>query len=172
MKLTKIFQRLDKSKIKKAGLGLLLFPIVLSGCELKFSLESLGDAVGLDEGEQTEMLMQGMMAGQQAYYHANGHFAATPERLSIDVKLETQEYRYALITEGELAQTVRITAAAKTSELPSYAGVLTMDVTEGGAMALANLCKTDQPSFEPPLLSSTPIPGEGLKCPLGSSPVR
>ena len=65
-----------------------------------------------------------------------------------------------------------MTAAAKQDGLPSYAGVVTVSHTAGGVMALANICKTDQPSTEPPALSSTPTPGEGLKCPAGSSPVR
>ncbi len=172
MKTAVKFDRWNDSLLKKVLPGFLLFPLLLTGCELKFSLEALEDLPLLDETKPTEIVMQGMVAGQQAYYQANGHFAATPERLSIDFKLETQEYRYALITEGELAQTVIMTASAKAAELPSYAGVVTVDLTDGGAMAFANVCKTDQPSFEPPQLSTTPIPGEGLKCPPGSSPVR
>lgn len=158
--------------LKKLGLGLLLLPLWLTGCELQFSLNPIEDLSLLSETDQTEMVMQGMMVGQQAYYQANGYFAASPESLAIDIKLETQEYRYSLITEGELAQTVVMKAAAKTAELPSYTGVVTVNLTEGGAVALANLCKTDYPSTEPPHLSTQVTIGEGLKCPPGSSQVR
>jgi hypothetical protein len=158
--------------LKKLGLGLLLLTLGLTGCELKFSLNSIEDLPLLNQTDQTEMVMQGMMVGQQAYYQANGYFAASPESLAVDVKLETQEYRYSLITEGELAQTVVMKAAAKTAELPSYTGVVTMKITEGGAVALANICKTDYPSTEPPRLSTQVTIEEGLKCPPGSSQVQ
>jgi hypothetical protein len=161
-----------KSPIKKVGLGLLLLMLGLTGCELNFSLNLIEDLPLLNETDQTEMVMQGMMVGQQAYYQANGYFAASPESLAVDIQLETQDYRYSLVTEGELAQTVVMTAAAKTAELPSYTGVVTMNITEGGAVALANLCKTDYPSTEPPRLSTPVQIGEGLKCPPGSSQVN
>jgi hypothetical protein len=161
-----------KFPLKKLGLGLLLLTLGLTGCELKFSLNPIEELPLLNETDQTEMVMQGMMVGQQAYYQANGEFATSAERLAIDIKLETPEYRYALITEGELAQTVVMTAAAKTAELPSYTGVVTVNITEGGAVALANLCKTDVPSTKPPRLSTPVTVGEGLKCPPGSSQVK
>lgn len=167
-----IFSSVERFPLKKVGLGLLLLPLLLTGCELQFSLKSIEDLPLLNETDQTEIVMQGMIVGQQAYYKANGNFAATPESLAIDIKLETQEYHYSLTTEGELAQTVVMTATAKTEELPSYTGVVTVDITEGGAIALANLCKTDLPSSQPPRLSTQPLPGEGLKCPPGSSQVR
>lgn len=158
--------------IKKLGWGLLLFPLGLSGCELQFSLKPLEEIPLLTQTDQTEMVMQGMIIGQQAYYQANGSFATSAESLAIDFKLETPEYRYSLISEGEFAQTVIMQAAAKTAELPSYAGVITVNLTEGGASALANLCKTDYPSTQPPQLSTNPTFEQGLKCPPGSSPVR
>ncbi len=167
-----IFSNIGRFPLKKWGLGFLLFPLFLSGCEFNFSLKTIEDLPLLNDTDRTEIVMQGMMIGQQAYYQANGHFAASAESLAIDLKLETPEYRYTLITEGELAQTVVMTAAAKTAELPSYTGVATVNITDEGAIALANLCKTDSPSVEPPRLSTKPTFGQGLKCPPGSSPVR
>jgi hypothetical protein len=118
--------------LKKLGFGLLLFPLALAGCELQFSLTPLEEIPLPNQTNPTEIVMQGMIIGQQAYYQANGHFATSAESLAIDFKLETPEYRYSLITEGEFAQTVVMQAAAKTAELPSYAGVVTVNLTEAG----------------------------------------
>lgn len=149
-----------------------LSPLLLTGCQLSFSVPSLEELVPFDGDDQASFVMNAMATGQQAYYEANGYFANSVENLSANLNLETTEYRYALTTEGDYAQTVVMTAAAKVEGLPSYAGVVTVGQTEGGVIAMANICQTDEPSTEPPPLSPTPIPGEGLKCPPGSSPVQ
>lgn len=157
---------MDKSLRNWVSGVLLVAPVFLTSCSLNLSLPQL------NESDKAEFVMQAMTTGQQAYYEANGQFANSIQGLSLNANLDTGEYRYSINTEGQYAQTVVMTAAAKQEGLPSYAGVVTVNKTEGGVMALANICKTDQPSTEPPALSSTPIPGEGLKCPAGSSPVQ
>lgn len=157
---------MDKSLRKWVSGVLLVSPILLTSCSLNLSLPKF------DESNKAEFVMQAMTTGQQAYYEANGQFANSIQGLSLNANLDTGEYRYSVNTEGQYAQTVTMTAAAKQEGLPSYAGVVTVNKTAGGVMALANICKTDQPSTEPPALSSTPVPGEGLKCPAGSSPVQ
>jgi len=157
---------MDKSLRNWVSGVLLVTPVFLTSCSLNLSLPKL------DESAQAELVMQAMTTGQQAYYQANGQFANSIEGLSLNASLDTGEYRYRINTEGQYAQTVLMTAAAKQEGLPSYAGVVTVNKTTGGVMALANICKTDQPSTEPPALSPIPTPGEGLKCPAGSSPVQ
>ncbi|MBD2482886.1 type IV pilin-like G/H family protein [Planktothrix sp. FACHB-1365] len=157
---------MDKSLRNWVSGVLLVAPVFLTSCSLNLSLPQL------NESDKAEFVMQAMTTGQQAYYEANGQFANSIQGLSLNANLDTGEYRYSINTEGQYAQTVVMTAAAKQEGLPSYAGVVTVNKTEGGVMALANICKTDQPSTEPPALSSTPTPGEGLKCPAGSSPVQ
>lgn len=151
--------------------SILLIPILLAGCQ--FNLSPLAEELPpLKESDRAPLMMRAIAAGQQAYYDHRGEFANSVESLSANLNLETESYRYAIETEGESAQTVRFTAAAKTGDLPSYGGVMTAGATEGGVMMVVNLCETDEPSKTPPLLSSIPVPGEGLKCPPGSSPVR
>lgn len=157
---------MNKSFKKWLSGVLLVAPVLLTSCSLNLSLPEV------NESDKAEFVMQTMTTGQQAYYQANGQFANSIQGLSLNANLDTGEYRYSVNTEGQYAETVLMTAAAKQDGLPSYAGVVTVSQTEGGVMALANICKTDQPSTEPPALSSTPVPGEGLKCPAGSSPVR
>ncbi|MEL7034988.1 MAG: type IV pilin-like G/H family protein [Cyanobacteria bacterium J06592_8] len=151
---------------------LVLFPLLLTGCQLSISLPELEDISPFESSNQASFVMQTMATGQQSYYQANGRFANSLDTLAVDLNVETGEYRYKLVTVGESAQTVVMTAAAKTEGLPSYAGVVTVGQTEGGVVAFANICRTDEPSTEPPPLSTTPIPGEGLKCPPGSSAVN
>ena len=157
---------MDKSFKKWLSGVLLVAPVLLTSCSLNLSLPKF------DESNKAEFVMQTMTTGQQAYYQANGKFANSIQGLSLNANLDTGEYRYSVNTEGQYAETVLMTAAARQDGLPSYAGVVTVSHTAGGVMALANICKTDQPSTDPPALSSTPVPGEGLKCPAGSSPVR
>jgi hypothetical protein len=157
---------MDKSLIKWLSGVLLVAPVLLTSCSLNLSLPKF------DESNKAEFVMQTMTTGQQAYYQANGKFANSIQGLSLNANLDTGEYRYSVNTEGQYAETVLMTAAAKQDGLPSYAGVVTVSHTAGGVMAIANICKTDQPSTEPPALSSIPVPGEGLKCPAGSSSVR
>lgn len=153
--------------LKKSIWGVLcVSPVLLTSCSLNLSLPQW------DESTQAGLVMQAIATGQQNYYQANGQFANSIQGLSLNANLETGEYRYSVDTEGQYAQTVVMTATAKQEGLPSYAGVVTVNQTEGGVMALANICKTDQPSFEPPPLSSTPTQEDGLKCPPGSSPVQ
>lgn len=156
---------MDKSLKKWLSGVLLVAPVLLTSCSLNLSLPEV------NESDKAQFVMQTMTTGQQAYYQANGKFANSIQGLSLNANLDTGEYRYSVNTEGQYAETVLMTAA-KQDGLPSYAGVVTVSHTAGGVMALANICKTDQPSTEPPALSSTPTPGEGLKCPAGSSPVR
>lgn len=151
---------------------LIFSPLLLTGCQLSISIPELEEMSPFESSNQASFVMQTMTAGQQAYYEVNGQFASSLDSLSVDLNVETGEYRYQLVTVGDSAQTVVMTAAAKTGELPSYAGVVTVGQTEGGVMAFANICKTDEPSTVPPPLSTTPIPGEGLQCPPGSSPVH
>ncbi|MGB3534741.1 MAG: hypothetical protein WBA13_14650 [Microcoleaceae cyanobacterium] len=71
-----------KFSMKKLGLGLLFLPLWLSGCKLQFSLNTVEDLPLLNQTNQTEFMMQGMMVGQQAYYQANGHARLFPRKFS------------------------------------------------------------------------------------------
>ncbi|BDT14278.1 hypothetical protein N39L_40010 [Limnospira platensis NIES-39] len=150
---------------------LFLAPIVLTGCQVNFS-SVLEDIPGLRSSDRAPLMMKAIALGQQTYYQNQGYFANSLQGLSGHLNLETDSYQYAIKTEGETAQTVFITATAKTDDLRSYSGVMTVGKNEGGVVLMANLCPTDTPSKIPPLLSSTPVPGQGLKCPPGSTPVR
>ncbi|EDZ92902.1 MAG: type IV pilin-like G/H family protein [Limnospira sp. PMC 1291.21] len=148
-----------------------LAPIVLTGCQVDFS-SVLEDIPGWRSSDRAPLMMKAIALGQQTYYQNQGYFASSLHGLSGNLNLETDSYQYAIRTEGETAQTVFITATAKTDDLRSYSGVMTVGKNDGGVVLMANLCQTDTPSKVPPLLSSTPVPSQGLKCPPGSSPVR
>ncbi|MGL5081089.1 MAG: type IV pilin-like G/H family protein [Microcoleaceae cyanobacterium] len=170
--------RLRQVELRQVGLRqkvlalVILAPAVLTGCEVSFSVPKPEDIPGFQGENQASFVMNAMAAGQEAYYEANGHFSSSVESLAINFNLETEDYAYSIVTEGDYAQTVVMKAAAKLDGLPSYAGVVTVGQSEGGVMAMANICKTDKPSTQAPDLSPTPVPGEGLKCPRGSSPVQ
>lgn len=170
--------RLSRVSLSQVGLRqtgfalILLAPLALTGCQLDFSVPKPEDLPNFQGENQASFVINTMAAGQEAYYKANGHFSSSVESLAINFNLETEDYAYSIVTEGDYAQTVVMKAAAKLDGLPSYAGVVTVGQSEGGVMAMANICKTDQPSTQAPDLSPTPVPGEGLKCPRGSSPVQ
>lgn len=150
-----------------------LVPVVLTGCQMDFSslMEDI-PSLNLGSSDRAPLMMKAIATGQQAYYNNQGYFASSVQGLSGHLNLETDSYQYAFKTEGETAQTVLITAAAKTEDLPSYSGMMTVGKNNGGVIMMANLCKTDTPSKIPPVLSSTNVTNQGLKCPPGSSPMH
>jgi hypothetical protein len=108
---------------------------------------------------------------QQAYYLENTVFAETFEKLGIDLKPEDENYRYQLIPQSNIRQSVASTATAKKPGLPSYTGFVYITKDEISDFIFpAIVCETNQPSIKPPAIPSIPKnPSQKAKCPVGSS---
>jgi hypothetical protein len=145
---------------------LVLSPAFLAGCQLSLQ------APDLSGENQAKFYLNAIAHGQQAYYKANGHFASSADKLSIDLNLDTPEYRYAIVSQGEKAERIEMTAAAKTEGYPSYAGILVVVPNANGVEAVANLCQTETPSQLPPVFPQSLEPTQVLNCPPGSIPAQ
>ncbi|MCW6036568.1 type IV pilin-like G/H family protein [Spirulina subsalsa FACHB-351] len=148
---------------KLLWLGSLVF---LASCQLNVQIPPL------DSGDRAQFFLKTVAKGQEGYYKANGEFATSLEKLSLNLKLDTPDYRYDLVSYGEPAESLIMTATAKEEGLESYAGVIYIQQNESEVNAVVNLCKTSTPSKTPPQLSPQPQPGQELKCPDGSVSVN
>ncbi|MDB9314265.1 type IV pilin-like G/H family protein [Spirulina sp. CS-785/01] len=145
---------------------LLLTPVVLTGCQLNLKMPT-------PNGEdQAKFYLQAVTRGQEAYYKTNGEFAASMENLNLDFNLDTPEYNYTLLSHGEPPHSFEMKAFAQEEGLSSYTGIIYIETTQEEVNAVANLCKTEQPSPTPPSLPLKPRAKEALKCPKGSVPVQ
>ncbi|OKH39543.1 hypothetical protein FACHB389_07925 [Nostoc calcicola FACHB-389] len=105
---------------------------------------------------------------QHAYYLENKKFA-TIGRLGIDVKPETDNYSYQIVTPGKEIQTLISTAAAKKPELKSYTGVVFLRKVKGEMLIIPGICETDQPSIKPPGFPRfSSQESQPIQCPVGS----
>jgi Type IV pilin-like G and H, putative len=155
------------STLSRLGKTLLvLSPLFLAGCQLSIQ------APNLSSEDRAKFYLQAIARGQETYYKANGHFASSVDKLSINLNLDTPEYSYAIVSEGEKAERMTMTAAAKIDGLPSYAGLLVVKPSQSGVEAVANLCQTDGPSKTPPVFPQQLDPSQVLECPPGSIPAQ
>jgi type II secretory pathway pseudopilin PulG len=106
---------------------------------------------------------------QQAYYLEYQKFSTTIEQLDINIKPETENYRYRIISPLKQTQSVISTASAKKPELRSYTGITFVSNIKGETITSTAICETDKPSNQPPL---SPIVSSNnsqqVKCPAGS----
>lgn len=110
---------------------------------------------------------------QQNYFLKNGKFAADVQELRIDTNLETENYRYQIVPQGDRTQSVTITAQPKDSGLPSYIGAVFATQVNGKTTTVAGICETNQPSTSPPALPGAPANGSSeIQCPAGSRFLR
>ncbi len=132
--------------------------------ELQHRLKAQGSA---GEGKRN---MGAMNRAQQAYYLEKEKFATTIKELGIGIKLETENYRYQILPQGNQRERVMMTARAKRPELRSYTGAVFAVKTRGkDIITLAGICETDKPSSTPPAMPATPRKGMAeFQCPAGS----
>jgi type II secretory pathway pseudopilin PulG len=111
---------------------------------------------------------------QQDYYLQKGKFATDVEELGIITNLETENYRYQILSQSDRTQRAIVTAEAKKdAEVASYTGAVFATKVDGKMKAIAVICETDSPSTSPPgiptILSSKPTE---FQCPAGSRILR
>jgi Type IV pilin-like G and H, putative len=106
---------------------------------------------------------------QEEYFQKQGKFAADIEELGIVTNLETENYRYQIVPQGDRTQSTMLTGTAKNADFPSYTSALIVTSIKGKNQVVAITCQTDQPSMTPPTM---PIVSESdrtqFECPAGS----
>ncbi|MEM9538461.1 MAG: type IV pilin-like G/H family protein [Cyanobacteria bacterium P01_E01_bin.42] len=143
---------------------LCLSPLVLVGCQVSLQIPKL------DGEQQAQFYIQTVARGQEAYYKTNGELTASLKELAIDFKLDTPDYKFAMLSHGDPTHSVIMTATAKKDNLRSYAGIVYGKKTGENYEAVVNMCQTEKPSQAAPKLPTEPIADKALDCPAGSIP--
>jgi len=106
---------------------------------------------------------------QEEYFQKQGKFAADMEELGVVTNLETENYRYQIVPQGDRTQSTMLTGTAKNADFPSYTSALIVTTIKGKNQVVAVTCQTDQPSMTPPTM---PVVSESdrtqFECPAGS----
>lgn len=145
---------------------LCLSPLVLASCKVSLQIPKL------DGEQQAKFYIQTVARGQEAYYKTNGELSASLKELAIDFKLDTPDYKFAMLSHGDPTHSVTMTATAKKENLHSYAGIVYGKKEGENYEAVANMCQTEQPSKTAPKLPTEPILNQELDCPTGSIPLQ
>ncbi|KAM3090683.1 type IV pilin-like G/H family protein [Phormidesmis sp. 146-35] len=113
---------------------------------------------------------------QQAYHFETRKFATSIAQLDLDLKLETADYRYQIVSQGDAAKQIRIVGRAKRPDLKSFTGAV-FSVSEvatlpGGYLS-SLVCQTIGPSELTPAMPKSPsFPFAEVRCPSGSESAR
>ncbi|MBW4617899.1 MAG: type IV pilin-like G/H family protein [Cyanosarcina radialis HA8281-LM2] len=125
-------------------------------------------ANGLESEAQKSM--QQMNRAQISYRSSHRQFARNTRQLGLGIKPETENYRYRILSQGNLSRSVVMTAQAKKPGLRSYTSVVfRAKGTTGQDVTATTICETDNPSSTPPASGKIPQnAGDSLACPSGS----
>jgi Type IV pilin-like G and H, putative len=120
------------------------------------------------EGKQ---YINAMNKGQQAFYAENKKFATALDKLGLGIKPETENYSYQIVPQSGSIPSTMVTAKAKSPDLKSYTGAVFVLKVNDEITTVSVICGTNEPSTTPPAMPMPPQNSEGIKCPVGSSPV-
>ena len=113
-----------------------------------------------------------MSRAQQAYYLEKDKFGKELSELGLNIKPETENYRYQIVAQKDSNRSVMMTATAKRPELKSYTSAVFVVKNNKETLTISGICETDKPSTTPPAMPSVPDnAGAKLECPAGSSQV-
>lgn len=121
---------------------------------------------------ETEEIMFDLASSQRTYHLEFDTFAREIEPLSVDIPAETEDYSYAVVPQGDGAQSVMMTATAKRQDLRSYTSAVYMVPNDRNLLiSVAAVCATDTPSTTPPAMPETPASPDknAIVCPPGST---
>lgn len=114
-----------------------------------------------------------MIRGQQAYFLEKDKFATTISELGVEIKPETENYRYQIVPQGDSSSRIMITATAKQPELKSYTGAVFVVKNNKEPLTIFGICETDKPSSTPPAMPQAPSNDQTkIQCPAGSNQVE
>ncbi|MBF2028462.1 MAG: type IV pilin-like G/H family protein [Oscillatoriales cyanobacterium C42_A2020_001] len=139
----------------------------IAGASNQLSLPTNPQPANTTEAQAEKYLVQ-MNKAQQAFYQSNQRFAATLEELerSASIISHSSHYSYRLVIRDQ-TQSV-LTATPKSKDLRSYAGtVLLAQNSTRSESAIGIICKTNQASTFPPVLSQPT--GATVQCPVDSA---
>ena len=152
-----------------AGCGCLFLGLIILGIVSAIVLPSFLNQATKAKQSEAKKHIRSINRMQQMIYLEKGTFARSIEELNLGISLETENYRYQIVTPQQIPG-VMAKAEAKESGLRSYTGVV-FEIEENGENLTINaICGTDKPSTQPPEIVVVPSRSEErLRCPAGSS---
>jgi type IV pilus assembly protein PilA len=153
----KLLQHLNRKNKKDAGFTLieLLVVVIIIGVLAAIALPSLLNQVSKARQSEGKNNIGAINRAQQSFYLENSNkFAADLADLSIGIKPETENFKYAVSKSGSLTEDVAALnqAAAKVTKIKSYSGLSYSIIAEVGAaktkesLTQAVLCEAKAPN--------------------------
>jgi Type IV pilin-like G and H, putative len=134
------------------------------------SLQTLVNRELQTEGKQYTGLM---IRGQLAYFLEKDKFATTISELGLEIKPETENYRYQISPQRDSSNRVMMTATAKRPELKSYTGAIFVVRNNKEPLTIFGICETEKPSSTPPAMPKAPSNDQTkIQCPAGSNQIE
>jgi Type IV pilin-like G and H, putative len=132
---------------------------------LKKIKQDLSLKVAIAKQDTGKTALSNLLLSQQAEKLIKGRFTADLKRLSVDIPLETDEYRIEVRQADEIKAV--IVAIAKQPGFASYTGAV---YAVEGKIPVTSICKSNVPSLTPP--QPPKVVKAGLMCESGSSTVN
>jgi Type IV pilin-like G and H, putative len=110
---------------------------------------------------QGKAMLQALNRNQEETYQVHQRFAGTMAELGFGIPVESDHYRYSVISRGD--RYVIMSAQAKQSDLKSFTSVLLAHTTRQMAVVI---CETAQPTA--PVIDEAIVAPEKFQCPAGT----
>ena len=113
---------------------------------------------------------------QQAYYLENDRFTTNLESTGVRIEPDSADYRYRMFVAPDRYPASLNVALPKTSDFPTFIGLVHATKLDGEPAAFAILCISKKPGTPMPLWTAinykNPKKGEPIACPSGFTPVK
>ena len=118
---------------------------------------------------EPKLTLRNLNQAQKIYYAQKGKFATSIAQLSANVKADTQNYRYRIVTNPKLPRQVMMTAQAKRNDVKSYTAAMFVTTVNRNRLTISGICETARASSKLPAMPKPPKKGSvQVLCPAGS----
>lgn len=118
---------------------------------------------------EPKLTLRNLNQAQKIYYAKKGKFASSIAQLGANVKPDTQNYRYRIVTNPKLPRQVMMTAQAKRNDVKSYTAAMFVTRLNGKRLTISGTCETARASSKLPAMPKPPKQVSGqVICPAGS----
>ncbi len=118
---------------------------------------------------EAKLSLRNLNQAQKIYYAKKGKFATSIAQLGANVKPDTNNYRYRIVTKPKLPRQVMMTAQAKRNDVKSYTAAIFVTTVNRNRLTVSGTCETARASSKLPAMPKPPKKGSvQIQCPAGS----
>ena len=129
----------------------------------------------LKEGEAKQSIGT-LNRAQMAYYMENDRFTTNLESTGVRIEPDSANYRYRMFVAPDRYPASLQVALPKTSDFPTFIGLVHATKLDGQTAAIAILCISKKPGTPMPLWTAidykNPKKGDPIACPSGFTPIK